>query len=464
MADKNTEIKREAFYTKLDIPVASLKTARAAIEANRTTGNVICLVGEAGIGKTQLIQQIAASRAPTTPFEWHGQRWETSVPMKTLYLAHMQAGDIGVPYPTRAKRNELLRECDLFMRIADRAQNSVSEKARKHALELAEHILSTGSALDDGTFEFLIEKHLKDLPPEGILFLDEWTRSDKSTVKAFFTMIEDRTVHGHALVPPGVQIVAAMNPSDSGYSVNEAEKDCAFRRRLSFVSVVINTSLWLEYAKKNFHPYVVEFIQSLPSTLYDAKLRDAGKAYPCPATWEKVSTVLCNADINKIKLTNGGVSLTIAGCIGQTTCSQFTAFIADNEILINPTEVLQMYTEESDVRKKVQRFVRLARNDVLNELSTGVAINLMTDQPDPTMTAPHLALFMSDLQPELAIAFIKNKLGAAADTAENAEDYLTQLSIAMKDQPRYVELFVKIGEIMEKAKKEAGEEENVTAD
>jgi hypothetical protein len=454
MADKAT-VEPESFYSKLGIPVASLKGAKQAIEANRTTGNVVCLVGEAGIGKTQLVQQIAANRVPLEPFEWQRQRWEKSVPMKTLYLAHMQAEDIGVPYPTRAKRNELLRECSLFLDIAKKSENNISERAREHALSLAEHILSLGSAIDDGTFEFLLEKNLKDLPLEGILFLDEWTRADKSVIKAFFTILEDRMVHGHQIIPPGVQIIAAMNPSDSGYSVNEAEKDCAFRRRLSFVSVVVNTGLWLEYAKKHFHPYVIEFVQSLPSILYDAKLRDAGKVYPCPATWEKVSNILKTADQKKEKLTSDGVSLSVSGCIGHAACTQFIAFINDNEIIINPADVLNTYTDKSDIRKKVQRLVTLARNDVLNELCEGVAIMLLTDNPEPTTIAPRLALFMGDLQPEMALSFIVHKLSAAANGVENAESYITQLSIAMSKQPAYIQMFERVGNAIDKTHNEA---------
>ncbi|MGD9209349.1 MAG: AAA family ATPase [Desulfobacteraceae bacterium] len=457
MADKAT-VEPESFYSKLGIPIASLKGAREAIEANRTTGNVVCLVGEAGIGKTQLVQQIAANRVPLEPFEWQGQRWEKSVPMKTLYLAHMQAEDIGVPYPTRAKRNELLRECSLLLDIADKTKDSLSERARTQALSLAEHILSLEPNKDDHTFEtfeFLLEKNLRELPPEGILFFDEWTRADKSVVKAFFTIIEDRMVHGTKIIPPGIQIIAAMNPSDANYSVNEAEKDCAFRRRLSFVSVVVNTGLWLQYAKNRFHPYVVEFIKAMPNILHDAKLRDAGKVYPCPATWEKASNILKTADQKKEKLTSDGVTLSIAGCVGQAVNAQFMAFINDNEIIINPREILQAYTDKSDVRKKVQQLVVLARNDVLNEICEGVAVTLLTEKPEPETIAPQLALFMSDLMSEMALAFITHKLSTASSNVEDAESYITKLSIAMSGQPAYVAMFERVGDAIDKAHNEA---------
>jgi MoxR-like ATPase len=454
---KTKVVEEEKFYTKLGVSLASLKNARKAIEANRTSGNVICLVGAAGIGKTHLIRQVADDRVPFTPFEWHGQQWTKSVPVKALYLAHMQAEDMGVPYPSRAKRNELLKECDLFMRIAQMAQNGMGDRAKAHAMELAEHVLNSGSALEDGTFEFLVEKNLKDLPPEGILFLDEWNRADKSVIKAFFTLLEDREVHGHQLVPPGVQIVAAMNPSDGAYSVNEAEKDHAFRRRLSFIAVTANTGAWLEYADGRFHPHVVEFVKASPAMLYDTKLRDAGKAFPCPATWEKVSIILQDAEKTQRDLLDDGIALSISGHIGQAVGSQFMAYVKDNEVVINPEEVLSKYTDKSKVRRKVLRLVELARNDVLNEVCTSVAITLLKNRTEPTTIAPRLALFMGDLQPEMAIAMIVHKMGAAAEEIEDAESYLTSLSMAMRDQPAYNKLFKGIGEAMKKAREEVGE-------
>ncbi len=455
MTSRN-ETQEETFFSKLGVGLSSLKNARRAIEANRTSGNVICVVGAAGVGKTHLVRQVAADRVPFAPFEWHGKRWVDSVPVKALYLAHMQAEDMGVPYPSRAKRNELLRECELFLRIGEMSKNGFGKRARAHAQELAEHVLNTGSALEDGTFEFLVEKNLKDLPPEGILFLDEWNRADKSVIKAFFTLIEDREVHGHQLVPPGVQIVAAMNPSDGAYSVNEAEKDHAFRRRLSFVAVTANVGAWIEYAEGKFHSYVTNYIKAQPTALYDTHLRDAGKVFPCPATWEKVSVLLKDAEKQQRDLSDPGIELSIVGTIGQTVASQFIAYIKDNEIVINPEDVLKKYTEKSQVRKKVLRMVKLGRNDVLGELCSGVALLLIAQRPEPQGVATRLAQFMGDLPPEMAIAMIVNKINAAVEEAGDAESYLEDLSMEMRTKPAYNALFDGIGDAMRKAREEIG--------
>jgi len=457
MSKTKITAEEEKFYSKLGISLTSLKGAKEAIEVNRTTGNVICLVGPAGIGKTHITAQIAEKRVPRKAFEWHGRTWETSVPLIVMYLAHMQAEDTGVPYPSRARRNELLKECDLFMRIAAQAQNGMGVTAREHALVIAERVLASTSVQDEGTFEFLINKQLQDLPQEGILFLDEWNRAEKQVIKAFFTLLEDRAIHGQRIVPDGVQIVAAMNPSDGAYSVNEAEKDHAFRRRLSFVAVTCNTGAWLEYAMNRFHPHVVNFIKAIPDALYDIKLRDAGKAFPCPATWEKVSRILQAMERDGKDILCNGVELSVCGHIGQATGTQFMAYVKDNETLINPDEVIHKYTEKSPVRKKVLKLIETARNDVLNEVCTGVAIMLLTSKPDPTTVSPNVARFMGDLQPEMAVSFIVHKLTAATEDVQGAESYLNNLSVAMHDQPPYQKLFEDIHEAMEKARAEIKE-------
>jgi len=444
----------ESFYSKLGIPLASVKGAKNAIEANRYTGNAVCLVGDAGIGKSQLVRQIAADRTPTKPFHWDGQDWKESLPIKTLYLAHFQAEDMGVPYPSRAKRNELLQECQLFLNLATHAKERGDQpqyaKYVSYVNDLSSRIIGMGSPLEDGTFEFLVERSLKDMPQEGILFLDEWNRAEKSTIKAFFTLLEDRRVHGVQLVPDGIQIVAAMNPSNAAYSVNEAEKDHAFRRRLIFVALTVNVGAWLNYAENKFHPLVVDFVKAMPDALYDMRLRDAGKAFPCPATWEKVSLLLQRNEELNMDLNSEGVYLSVCGIIGESQGSEFVQYVKNNDIVIAPMDLLKNYNEKSKLRAKVKRLVKEARFDVIKKLCSGVGILLFAHKIDPDSIRMQLGLFMGDLPSEMALAMIEEDFGRAAADTEGGDAYLTQLSKTMVSQPAYQGLFKTIGSALKK--------------
>jgi len=455
---KDTEHK---FYTTLGIPLSGIQTAIAAVERNRYTGNVVCLVGEAGLGKSQIVKQIAARRKPDNPgFTWNDEVWVDSSPVHSMYLAHALGEDISVPYPTRVKIQDLLERADKLRLLAEFAKphdTKTADLLLQQALEVTREIAHTDTNAVNGTVEYLINKELKDLPPEGILFLDEWNRADKSVIKAFFTLIEDNAVHGVKVIPDGIQIVAAMNPSDGAYSVNEAEKDPAFRRRLSFVAITTNAGAWLKYAggEGGFHPLVVEFVRSLPDQLYDTQLRAANKQYPCPASWEKVSTLLHQGEKDGVVLaTDMGTHACIQGHIGEAPALNFIEYIKDNEIVISPHEVLESYTEKSKVRRKVRRLVRLARNDVINELCSAVSITLMHSQPEASSVAAALALFMHDLQPEMAVSMIVHKFGTATEGVENADAYLSALSVALHTQEPYVALFDAIGDAMKKARAE----------
>jgi MoxR-like ATPase len=450
----------EAFYTKLGISVVGISAAMKVIELNRWTRTCVCMNGESGIGKTHIVRQIAASRKPKKPFTWRGKEYIDSVPMIPLFLAHMQPEDVGVPFPARAARTQLLQEADLLLRLVEREEDQERAQTLRSKLDAAvSRILANGFSEDDH-FDFLLNRTFADMPPEGILFLDEWNRAEKATVKAFFTIVEDRQIHGRYL-PDGIQVVAAMNPSDGSYMVNEAEKDHAIRKRLTFIAMTTSLGTWLEYAsgKGNFHPYVVEFVRAMPGYLYDTKLRNAGKVFPCPATWEKVSEVLKAAEHAGLPLTDSAVETTIAGHVGDDAASKLSAYIRDNEIVINPEDVIHRYTDKSKVRTRVQKLIKQNRNDVLDELCGGVAATLFSKKPDPEKIAQPLARFMGDLNPEMAVSMVAHKFSANADEAEGGDAYLSELSRAMHTQPPYQKLFGRIAEAMRKAREQLGDGE-----
>ena len=59
--DRNST-QKNSFWEKLGVGVHPIESARIIVEALFKIGKVPCLVGEAGIGKTQLYQQIAKEK------------------------------------------------------------------------------------------------------------------------------------------------------------------------------------------------------------------------------------------------------------------------------------------------------------------------------------------------------------------------------------------------------------------
>jgi MoxR-like ATPase len=453
----------DKFYNKIGVNSYGISAARKAIDlAQYTKRSVCCLVGEAGIGKTHVVRQAAEDRKPKEPFMWNGLEWKDSVPLVLLPLAQMQSEDTGMPKLPEFERDRLVREATFWGDLAKGAKSPVQMSAEANHKAIVAKLQQEDPFKVSSGFDFVLPKTIADLPPEGILFLDEWNRADKAVVKAFFTLVEDRHIHNKR-IPEGIQIVAAMNPSEGAYVVNEAEKDHAIRRRLTFVAVNTNLSAFLEHAthRGKFHKHVVEFVRSMPPYLHDTKRRDVGKVYPCPAKWESVSEVLQAAEEMKVSLSDDTVTLLIEGHIGDEAGRKFASFIQDSDMVINPSDVIKKYTEKSSVRSRVRKLVDANRNDVLDELCSGLAATLFSERPDADSIAAQLALFMGDLPEEVAISFVANKMASESSESNDAEKYFGKLSVALHTQKPYAMLLGKIMDAMKKGR-EASRDQTIT--
>ncbi len=360
----------------------------------------MCLVGETGIGKTPVVHQWCAQRKGF---------------MRVLNFGHMTQEEISM------------------IMFNDDATN-FDFVPPKFLIELNEKAEELGCA---------------------VLFLDEWNRSEKSLVNALFTLTDERRIHSFRL-HKNVLVVAAMNPSDGSYLVNEAEKDHAIRKRLNFVYVTHDLGSWLQYVQKSgWHAHVPAFIKAANAFLYDAGMRDAGKAFPCPSNWEKVSNLLHAAERAKIELASDPVRTLVEGQIGAVAASKFMEFVADQNTLIQPIEILNDYKPNSNVRKRVAALLNMAidkdthefvekasktssRTAIIQELCGGVALELFSMKPDAVKVAPHLAQFIGDLPNEILSLFVGQQLKSQADAAgSEGEKYMQRLSNSLQGYAPY---------------------------
>lgn len=359
----------------------------------------ICLVGETGIGKTPIVHQWCAKRGGYT---------------KVLNFGHMTQEEVSMI---------------MFSEQGDRFGFVPPD----WMLDLNKRAEEQGSA---------------------VLFLDEWNRGDKALVNALFTLTDDRRIHNFHL-HDNVLVVAAMNPSDGSYLVNEAEKDHAIRKRLNFVYCTHDLQAWLEYTKTaQWFPLVPAFIKAANSYLYDSTARDAGRVFPCPSNWEKVSNIMLGAKKAKLDYTSNAVRVLVEGQIGLAAAKKFLDFVQNQSTLIQPKEVLYDYKTNSTVRSKVaamlnctidertnsfvEKETKSNRAGVISELNQAVAIELFSEMPDVAKVAKQLARYIGDLPEELLGTFAaqhlteqKNLKGAAGDT------YLHNLSSELQKYPEY---------------------------
>lgn len=345
----------------------------------------VCLVGETGIGKTPIVHQWVKSKKGY---------------LKTVNFGHMTQEEVSM-----IMFNDQGTEFDFvpptwLLRLNEEADNK-------------------GCA---------------------VLFIDEWNRSDKALVNALFTLTDERRIHDFKL-HRNVMVVAAMNPSDGSYLVNEAEKDHAIRKRLCFVYTTHDITGFIKYVKESkWHPLVPEFIKSDTVSLYDVKARDAGKCFPCPANWEKVSNILLSAEKLKLDLNSSSVDAMVTGQIGSATAARFMDFVRDQNVLIRPSEVLFDYKGTSKTRQRVKALLSGAnkRHDVISNLNEGIAIELFSSKPDPAQIAESLATYIADLPSDLLGSFTGQNLYAQSQEHGNRSDeYFAKLTHAMSQFPQY---------------------------
>jgi hypothetical protein len=384
----------ENFATKLGIRLVGTKQFADMIDQFADTPRVVvCGVGKAGIGKSQIARQRATDRG---------------APSMILHVPQMSVDDFYIP-TSGVDSKEYYDK-----RIPRKFQDILEYCKRK----------------ENG------DKTAKGNP---MIIIEEPNRAnDKNVTKALFTIIEDRTI-GDTRIPDSVQIVCLMNPSENGMLVNEFEKDPAYRRRLLFVGVRLAPGEFLSYAEEKFHEKTVEFLRAQTKWIYDDNACAVGKVYANPAAWETVSDICRKLEAVGRPLTSRIAQDVIAGKIGTAATEAFMNYLKDADSVISAQDVLDNYAKADEkLRGKVKKMTGEGRGGVLIDLCTEIATTLFDGKKrDAKKFSKHLALFMDDLPTELLVDFIKYKLKSAADQIDGGADTFRDLSVTFSTEPSF---------------------------
>ena len=404
MSNLNESSTDNKFWDALGLSVLTLPKARQAVEtildvntyhaglekdvSKRKIRLSPGLIGEAGIGKTEVFKQIARDRG-----------WG----YMAVYLQIVQPEDVG-GYPFLSE--------------------------------------------DKTHFDMVSNKAIKDFvdnnPEGGIIVFEELNRASPPTAAAAFAVLDTRKF-GNIELPDNIHICLAQNPAGGEYAVNETENDHAFRRRVKWMCVREDVAAWLSHAESSgFHEMVVEYIRTNSSHLLDARARSASKVYASPAAWEEVSTLLQACEELRGPLANHLDALgdTIESMVGLGMSDNLVDFIVNRELIMSPTDVLEKYTK-TNMTEKVVRAMDEGATDKVTDLITNVVRDLFSYKPTPTRTlAGNLGKFMLDLPAELRGQFI-SELTEQASARGNDDDseYFMEVQGVLKTDKNYVKAF-----------------------
>lgn len=175
-----------------------------------------------------------------------------------------------------------------------------------------------------------------------ILFLDELTQGEIPVLHAAYKLIQDRSVGNHKLHEK-CYLVCAGNGEDDNAFVNPMPSP--LKSRLVHLNMIVSADDWLKWAYENdYNSSIIGYITWKKESLSTEKTRanDKEHAYACPRTWSFVDKILKSG----ISVGSHECKSLIAGCVGEAIQSDFYVFMeykdklpTYEEIIANPKKV-----------------------------------------------------------------------------------------------------------------------------
>lgn len=237
-------IKRAKEEIKNTIEAYLLRDAHGEYEIPAMRQRPVLLMGPPGIGKTQIMEQVAR---------------ECQVGLVAYTITHhTRQSAIGLPFIQ--KRTYGGREREVTEYTMSEIVASVYDKIEETGLT------------------------------EGILFIDEINCVSETLAPAMLQFLQYKTFGNHR-IPDGWIIAAAGNPPEYNKSVRDF--DIATLDRIKRIDVEADFPVWKEYARQvNIHPAIVSYLTAKPQYFYQIETTVDGKIFATPRGWEDLSRFL----------------------------------------------------------------------------------------------------------------------------------------------------------------------------
>jgi hypothetical protein len=245
-----------------------------------------------------------------------------------------------------------------------------------------------------------------------------------------------------------------MNPDTGAYQVTPIEGEAAMRRRIKFLYVVPEFTGWYKHAQTPFfhesttspardkpcHPSILAYFQANPKQMYDAKARDAGKQYLCPATIETISEDAYVLESKGISLYGDVARVKYSSSVGLTATNMLLEFIKDSTVVLGATDIVYKYSKRTQAA--VKRLSEESLQEKLADLCENVLTLMFADKPDAKKAAKNFLNYCTDLPEEIRA----NMLFQMKETAKqaNALAYLDALMGELQHYEDWIQIQLKL--------------------
>ena len=238
------DIKRAKEEIKNTIEAYLVKDEYGEYEIPAVRQRPVLLMGPPGIGKTQIMEQIAK---------------ECGINLVSYTITHhTRQSAVGLPF------------------IKEKEYNGKTFSVTEYTM----------SEIIASVYDKIEQTGIK----EGILFIDEINCVSETLAPTMLQFLQGKTF-GNQAVPQGWIIVTAGNPPEYNKSVKEF--DVVTLDRIKRINVEENFPVWKEYAYKNgLHPAVISYLEIRKQNFYRVETTVDGKYFATARGWEDLSKLI----------------------------------------------------------------------------------------------------------------------------------------------------------------------------
>jgi midasin (ATPase involved in ribosome maturation) len=173
-----------------------------------------------------------------------------------------------------------------------------------------------------------------------VLFLDEVDRGSLEVRQGIFQLTDSHALNGHKLHKDTL-IIAACNGGTHGAQYQVASLDPAELDRWTVFDVEPTVQDWLDWAAGKVHPLVFEFISGNKPHLEFIGEFEPNKKYPSRRSWVRLNNALVAANLLEERKANAGIIYNLAtGFVGFEAAVSLRDFVEKYEDQVSVEDIL----------------------------------------------------------------------------------------------------------------------------